>query len=91
MATGYISVEPMTLAEVIELAEAQGYTVTVEAGTPTSINLLSEDERYGCYGMSEEVGLDGETHIGSMGNPKLDGLEMAGEGSEDYVAICGEE
>ena len=81
----------MNLAEVIELAEEQSYTVTVEPGTPTSINLLSEDERDGCYGMSEEVGLDGETHVGSMGNPKLDGLVMAGEGSEDYVAICGEE
>ncbi len=91
MATAHISVEPMTLEEVIELAEAQGYAVTVEPGTPASINLLSEDERHGCYGMSEEVGLDGETHVGSMGDPKLDGLEMAGEGSEDYLAICGEE
>lgn len=91
MATAHISVEPMTLEEVTELAEAQGYTVTVEPGTPTSISLLSEDERYGCYGMSEEVGVDGETHVGSMGDPKLDGLEMAGEGSDDYVAICGED
>lgn len=91
MATGYISVEPMTLAEVIELAEEQGYAVTVEPGTPTSINLLSKDKRDGCYGMSEEVVLDGETHVGSMGDPNLDGLEMAGEGSEEYIAICGEE
>lgn len=90
MATGYISVEPMTLEEVIELAESQGYAVTVEHGTPTSINLLAADERQGCYGMSEEVGNDGETYVGSMGDPKLDGLEMAADGSEDYEAICGE-
>lgn len=91
MSNGYISIEPMSLEEVIELAEEQGYAVTVEHGTPTSISLLSADESDGCHSMSEEIGMDGEIYVGSMGDPKLSGLKMAAEGSEIYESICGEE
>lgn len=92
MATAHVSAEPFTLVEVIQLAENQGFTVEIShkdsEGRPTMINLLSADGEGGCHSMSEEDSADGDTHVGSMGDPELDDFEMVAEGSEEYNIIC---
>ena len=92
MANAYVSAEAITLGEVIHMAIEQGYAVDVThkdgKGRPVMINLLSADEDYWCREMSEEKSANGETHIGSMGDPRLANLNMVEEGSEDYNIVC---
>lgn len=92
MANAYVSVEPFTLSEVIRLAENQGYEVEIthrdRKGRPTMIDLTSADGEDDCHEMGEEESAEGETHVGSMGNPMIAGFEMAEEGSQEYNLIC---
>ena len=92
MSTVHVSVEPVTLAEVIRLATERGYTVDVthqnEAGTPVMIDLTMPDGEHGCHEMSEEQSVEGQTHVGCMSDPQIDGLTMAAEGTEMYNLVC---
>ncbi len=78
MANSYVTIEPCTLGEIIDAALEDGFTVTDEVrsdGLLVECGLIHDDGR-GCFGMCEEQGDDGSTHVGCMNHPKVPGYEM---------------
>lgn len=93
MANCYITVEPCTIEEFLETANSQGFTTEDDGTNPEKLsggfNILHPDGR-GCFAVGEEE-YGGEIYVGTMNNPKLDGILMVDEGSDRYREICGDE
>jgi hypothetical protein len=82
MADNHITAEPTTLEEFLDTAKDQGF-----AHDPTNSSIIHADGR-GCFGISEEEH-GGDTYVGCMNDPQLDGIELHPEGSEEYEEIVG--
>ena len=91
MSTCYVTIDPMTLDQFIELAEAEGFEITrPEPGSFTSgIGVVHPDGR-GAYAISEEESIHGDLHVGMLGDPDIDAVDLACEGSDEYNEITGE-
>lgn len=79
MASGYVTIEPCTLDEIIDAALEDGFAISDpvydSSGSLTQCGLIHEDER-GCYGLSEQEGDDGWLYVGSMNDPEVPGYKM---------------
>lgn len=84
MANNYITAEPITKANFLQVATREGFTYA-----PSNHSIIHPDGR-GCWGISEEEH-GGDIYVGCMNDPAIEGIELHPEGSWEYEEIVGDE